>query len=495
MTRLCENLVPERKNGSAWKSFRLKFSYLIAIMSLTASQPLTAGAATATVKASPDKLLDAACNESIGFLKDYLRIDTTNPPGNETKGAQYLADIFKSNGIEASLLETGPGRSCVYARLKGNGKKKPIIFLNHIDVVPARAEDWKHPPFSGEEFDGAIWGRGALDMKGFGIAQAEVMLMLKRSGLTLERDVIFVGTPDEEVGGECGAGWFVKHHADLVKDAEFLINEGAFIDSQTDGKPVHVDVGISEKSVLWLHLTARGNAGHASMPMPDSSVNRLLKSVGRIVENPPPPTILPAVREYFKKIAPTVGEPLRTAYANIDDSVTKPDTYQEVLKDKMKSAMLRNTVSPTVLKAGYKTNVIPAEASAELDCRLLPGVGKDEFIGLLRDRMKDNTIEVSVLDWVHTDASPYDTECFKAINEVAGKLVPGVPVVPTVAPWFTDSHWFRELGITSYGFAPFRIDAELLATMHGKDERLPIAVYKDGLKFLYDVTAKLCTNQ
>lgn len=463
--------------------------FVTAIILTNATTPASA----VRVQKSPSEELDFACNQSLGYLKEYLRIDTTNPPGNEAKGAQYLADIFKKHGIEAELLETGPNRACVYARLKGNGKKRPIVFLNHIDVVPARAEDWKHPPFCGEEFDGAIWGRGALDMKGFGIAQLETMLMIQRSGLTLERDIIFVGTPDEEVGGECGAGWFVKHHADKVKDAEFLINEGAFIDSRADGKPVHIDVGISEKSVLWLHLIARGNAGHASMPMADSSVNRLIKSVGRIIDNPPPPTILPAVREYFKKIAPTVGEPLRSAYADIDDAVKKPETFQELLKDKMKSSMLRNTVSPTVLKAGYKTNVIPAEASAELDCRLLPGVGKDEFIGLIRDRMKDNSIEVSVLDWVHTDASPYDTECYRAINDVAGKLNPGIPVVPTVAPWFTDSHWFRELGIASYGFEPFRIDPELLATVHGKDERVPIAVYKDGLKFLYDVTAKLCT--
>lgn len=441
-----------------------------------------------------DTELKSACDESIGFLKSYLKIDTTNPPGNEAKGAQFLAEILKKNGVEAQLLEVSPGRSCVYARLKGNGKKKPVILLNHIDVVPARAEDWKHPPFCGEEFDGEIWGRGALDMKGFGIAELEALLMLKRSGATLERDVIFLGTPDEEVGGECGAGWFTKHHAELVKDAEFLINEGAFIDSHADGKPVHVDVGISEKSVLWLTLTARGNAGHASMPMADSSVNRLVTSLSKIIENPPPPTILPAVREYFKRISPTVGEPLKSAYADIDSAVKKPETYQELLKDKMKSAMLRNTVSPTVLKSGYKTNVIPAEATAELDCRLLPGVKKDEFIGLLKERMKDNTIEVGVLDWVHTDASPYDTECFKAIAEVSEKTHPGIPVVPTVAPWFTDSHWFRDLGIVSYGFQPFRIDPEHLASVHGKDERVPLSVYKDGLKMLYDVLAKICTE-
>lgn len=441
----------------------------------------------------PNADFSRAENEALGYLKAYLKIDTTNPPGNEAKGAEFLAKILRDNGIESQLLECGSGRACVYARLKGNGKKKAVVLLNHIDVVPAKAEDWKHHPFSGEEFDGEIWGRGTLDMKGFGIAELEAMLMLKRSGVVLDRDLIFLGTPDEEVGGKFGAEWFVKNHAALVKDAEFLLNEGAYIDVSEEGKVRYWGVAVSEKSVLWLNLSAKGDAGHASMPMPNSSVNQLVRSLNQIINNPPPPAILPAVREYFKRISPTLDEPLRSAYADIDAAIKKPQLYQEILKDKMKSSMLRNTVSPTVLKAGYKTNVIPAEASAELDCRLLPGVTKDDFIGKIKESMKDSSIDISVLDWVHTDASPYDTDCFKAISTVADKEMPGVPVVPMVMPWFTDSHWFRDIGIISYGFEPFKIDPQHLATMHGKDERVPIPVFKEGVRRLYNVLEQLCT--
>ncbi|MBX9723951.1 MAG: M20/M25/M40 family metallo-hydrolase, partial [Candidatus Obscuribacterales bacterium] len=264
----------------------IRFSTLFALAVAFTTSILPSGASSVPAQA---KSLEQSQDEAIGLLKEYLKIDTTNPPGNETKGAEYLAKIFKDNGIEAQLYETAPGRSCVYARLKGTGKKKAIVLLNHIDVVPANAADWKHAPFGGDEIDGEIWGRGTIDMKGYGIAQLETMLMFKRSGKLLDRDLIFVGTPDEEVGGNFGASWFVKNHADLVKDAEFLLNEGAFIDTADDGKARYCGVAVSEKSVLWLSLSSKGDAGHASMPQPDSSVNRLVSSLNKIIENPPKP--------------------------------------------------------------------------------------------------------------------------------------------------------------------------------------------------------------
>ncbi len=465
------------------------------ITSLVLSMSIAAQCVFAAVSKTKANNVTDAQDEAISLLKEYLKIDTTNPPGNESKGAEFLAKILNENGVEARLYETAPGRSCVCARLKGSGKKKAVVLLNHIDVVPAKSEDWQHPPFGGEIVDGEIWGRGTIDMKGIGIAQLEAILLLKRSGKTLDRDIVFLATPDEEVGGNQGADWFVKHHAELVKDAEYLFNEGAFIDADDDGKPRYCGVAVSEKSVLWLSLTAKGEAGHASMPMPDSSVNRLVRALDKIVENPPPATVLPAVREYFKRISITVPEPLRSAFGNIDDSVKKPELYQDILKDKFKSAMLRNTISPTVLKAGYKTNVIPADAYAELDCRILPGVSKDSFIEQLKKTMKDPAVEVGVLDWVHTDASPYETDCFKAISKVIDKNMPGVPVVPMVMPWFTDSHWFRDIGIISYGFVPIRIDQTHLATMHGKDERVPVSNYKEAFKIFYEVLEELCVEK
>ncbi len=433
----------------------------------------------------------AAGDEAVKYLSDYIQVNTTNPPGNETLGAVYLQKIFKANGIESQLFETEKGRSCLYARLKGSGKKRPIILLNHIDVVPAEASDWDHPPFSGMTVNGEIWGRGAMDMKGMAIAELETMLLLKRAGKPLERDVIFLATPDEEVGGRFGAEWFVKNHPELVRDAEFLINEGYFIETTSKGVPKYWGVDISEKSVLWLRLTARGNAGHGSMPMPDSAPNKLVRALTHVINEPPAPTVLPAVREFFQSIAACEPEPLRGYFTNIDKSVADPKIYSELLTDKLRSSMLRNTVSLTVLKSGYKTNVIPAESIAELDCRILPGVTKEAFIEEMQKRIADPTIEISVVDWVHAEASPQNTDLYAAITEVAHEEQPGVPVVPVVVPWFTDSHWFRNFGTVAYGFEPMEIDPEHLATMHGKNERIPVQGFKNAVRRLHKIVSKV----
>lgn len=246
-----------------------------------------------------------AQTEAVQLLADYLKIDTTNPPGNERLGAEYLAGILRKNGLEAEIFDTTPNRSCVYARLKGTGKKKAIVLLNHIDVVPARAEDWKYPPFGGEIHDGELWGRGALDMKGMGIIELEAMLRLKRSGVKLDRDIIFLGTPDEEVGGDKGAKWFKDNKAELLKDAEFLINEGFHIDTDKDGKVLYWGVNVAEKSLLWLKVTAKGDAGHASMPIANSAPNRLVRGLTRLIDAAPNPIILPMVQEYLPKLVLT----------------------------------------------------------------------------------------------------------------------------------------------------------------------------------------------
>jgi acetylornithine deacetylase/succinyl-diaminopimelate desuccinylase-like protein len=437
----------------------------------------------------------AAGDEAVKLLSAYIKVDTTNPPGNEQKGAEFLAAVLKENGIESSIFNTAPGRACVYARLKGNGRKRPIILLNHIDVVPARAEDWKHPPFGGEIHDGELWGRGAGDMKGIAISQLEAMLMLKRSGQTLDRDVIFIGTPDEEMGGDFGAKWFVENKKDLVKDAEFLFNEGFHIERGEDGKAKYWGVDVGEKSALWLKLSTSGEAGHASMPLPDSSTNQLVRALQRVVDRPIEPLVLPAVREYFKKISTTESGPLKSTYADIDDSVKDPKLLREIFKDRLKYPMLINTVSLTVLKAGYKTNVIPAEATAELDCRLLPGVKRDDFIAQIKQLIGNSAVKVDVLDWQSTEASSFNTTCFEAIKAVAAKEAPGIPVVPVIVPWFTDSHWFRELGIACYGFEPFEIDAAHLATMHGKDERVPVAEISNGVRRFYKILELLTVER
>ncbi|MBZ0187244.1 MAG: M20/M25/M40 family metallo-hydrolase, partial [Candidatus Obscuribacterales bacterium] len=268
---------------------------------------------------------EKAGNEAIDILCKYLAIDTTVPPGNEKDGAIYLKEVLSKDGIEAEIFDTADNRACVYARLKGNGKKKGIILLNHIDVVPAEPSDWKHHPFKGEIHDGEIWGRGALDMKGMGIIELMAMVLLKRSGVELDRDVIFLGTPDEEVGGEFGAGWFVKNKPELVKQAEFLLNEGFSIEADENGKQKYWGVDYAEKSALWLELTTRGEAGHASMPLAGAATNRLVRALQKIDSAGPNFKLLPPVKEYFEKIASAETGDLKALFADIEASIKKKE--------------------------------------------------------------------------------------------------------------------------------------------------------------------------
>lgn len=467
-----------------------KISQRVIMLFTALCLPLSTGVA----RAASDVDIKAQ-TEAVQLLADYLKIDTTNPPGNEKLGAEYLAGVLRKNGLEAQIFDTAPNRSCVYARLKGTGKKKAIVLLNHIDVVPARAEDWKYPPFGGEIHDGELWGRGALDMKGMGIIELEAMLKLKRSGVTLDRDIIFLGTPDEEVGGDHGAKWFKEHKPELLKDAEFLLNEGFHIDTDNSGKVLYWGVNVAEKSLLWLKVTAKGDAGHASMPIANSAPNQLVRALKRLIDSPPTPVVLPLVQQYFNQISVNESGKTKEAYLDVKKALENPELRDILLKDKMKSAMLLNTVSLTVLKAGYKTNVIPAEAYAELDCRLLPGTDHAKFAEEVKAKLADPALEVSVLESEIGAPSSADTELFAAIKSVAQEEKPGVPVVPVVVQWFTDSHWFRELGLTAYGWEPVEQDPDHIASVHGKNERVSVKGLEDGVNRMEKVLLKLSKPQ
>jgi acetylornithine deacetylase/succinyl-diaminopimelate desuccinylase-like protein len=437
-----------------------------------------------------------AGTDAATHLAEYLRINTTNPPGNETLGAEYLASILRKNNVETEVIPTDDkNRAFVYARLKGNGSKRPIILLNHIDVVPAQDKDWTYPPFSGDVHNGELWGRGALDMKGIGIAELEALLLIKRDGVRLDRDIIFLATPDEEVGGACGAGWIKSHRPELVKDAEFLLNEGAGIELDALGKQAYWAVDVAEKSVLWLKITAKGDAGHGSMPLKDSAPNKLVRALTRLVDSPVEFTVLPMVQRYFHDIAPLAPANLRDAYLDIGKSSQDPKIRELLLQDKQKAATLRNTVSLTELNAGYKTNVIPGEATAQLDCRLLPGVQKDDFIAEIQKKLGDPSLTIEAIDWQQAIPSSDHSELFDAVKAVANEETPGIPVVPVVVGWFTDSHWFRELGTTAYGFDGFAVDLEHLSTAHGKNERIPLSELTQGVRRFHQILLKLGANR
>jgi len=254
---------------------------------------------------------EALGSEAVSLLVSYLQIDTTNPPGNETRAAQFFKAIFDREGIEARIIESAPERGSIYARLTGDGSKKAIILLNHLDVVPADKRLWSVDPFSGEIKDDYVWGRGALDMKGMGILELMTMLILKREGISLKGDVIFLGTADEEAGGRMGAGFIMREHFDLVKDAGLVLNEGSAI-TLRDGKAWFYGVSVSEKSPFGLTLTATGTPGHGSTPRPDSAVNKLIAALQRVISYQTPLKVLPEVQQFYAVLADGMPSPRRS---------------------------------------------------------------------------------------------------------------------------------------------------------------------------------------
>src|SRR5437660_7374656 len=268
-------------------------------------------ARVALMSAPGDADWKALGDEATALLSQYLRINTTNPPGNEIAAARWLAAVLGRDGIEARVFEPAPGKANLYARLAGDGSARPLILLNHMDVVLASPEYWKVDPFAGTMQDGYLWGRGALDMKGEAITQLMTLLTLKRAGVALKRDGIFLATADEEVGAGVGAAWLVEHHPDLVQDAEFMITEGGTIRAGPTGRIEYYGVGTTEKSPFWLEVTAHGTAGHGSRPTPDNPVHRLVRALYRIAGYQTPLVVTPAVEPYLRDPPPLEPDPVR----------------------------------------------------------------------------------------------------------------------------------------------------------------------------------------
>jgi len=422
--------------------------------------------------------------EATAFLQTYIRIDTANPPGNETAAAKFLAARFRQAGIAAKIFESAPGRGSVLARLRGRGELRPVVLLSHLDVVPARPAEWKTPPFSGTVRDGFIYGRGALDCKGPGTIDAMALLLLKRQRLPLKRDVIFLGTADEETGGKRGAGWMVAKHLVELGSPELVLTEGGAIRVLADGSRVY-EVAAAEKTPCWLKLETTGAPGHGSAPAADTAVTRLLRALERLRSYTPPIRVTPEVQAYYAGLAPLQQGERRTRYHDLRAALEDPDFRHTFLQNPHDAALVRNTITPTVLTGSTKTNVIPATASAELDCRLLPGEDQEEFIRTVKSTIGDPKVNIQVLLNFPAVASPADATFTTAVGELAARE--GAVVVPSVLTGFTDSHYFREHGIASYGFVPFELTEEEARREHGINERLSVRNLRDGTRRLIEL--------
>ena len=432
---------------------------------------------------------DAIQAEAHTLLLEYLKLDTTNPPGNEIKAANFFAAICKREGLEHKVFEPFPGRATLWARIKGDGSQRPLILLNHTDVVPHDRAYWTTEPFTPVEKDGFIYARGAMDMKGLGMAQFVTLLTLHRSKAKLKRDVIFLATADEEAGGLQGAGWFAQNHPELLGKAEFLVNEGGGNFADDAGKVLSIGVGPSEKTPAWLRLTATGTAGHASIPRPDSSVNRLIRALNKLLDYKPPIQLTPAVEQMFKAGAPLRPVAMRVKFENIRESLKDPEFVKLLEADPMANALLRNTISITMLAGSNKVNIIPPAASADLDTRVVPSEKLDRWIAELKGIINDDKIKIEPILAFNANASPVDTALVKA---VAARNYADAIITYPVQAGFTDCHFFRELGIHSYGFSPFvAAPRNFGGGVHGNDERLGKRAFLDGVKFFYEVIAEL----
>ena len=434
-----------------------------------------------------DKLRD----ETVQILADYLKINTTNPPGSELQTALYLKRILDREGIEAQILDTAEmkpaGRANLYARLKGNGSKKAIALVHHMDVVPADNRYWSVDPFSGTLKDGYVWGRGALDMKGEGIVHLMAMIALKRSGVALNRDIVFIANADEELDG-IGAVTFVKRHADLLADVEYLITEGG--DNKFEnGKLAYYGVGIAEKRTFWQHVTVHGTPSHGSRPTKQNPVPRLVAALDKLARYETPMHVTPGVEKYFRDISRNYTGARKDWLSNVKAALDNPTARQWILSDLYWNAILRNTISLTGLHGSNKTNVIPAEASADIDIRLLPDADPKQFLATLQGVVGDTAVHFDQL--IEPKApleSPIETEFFHAIEKAARDRDPNAYVTTPMLTGATDRPTYRQLGIVTYGFDPFKVEsADAQRGVHGNDERLSVENVGFGVHYLYDV--------
>jgi acetylornithine deacetylase/succinyl-diaminopimelate desuccinylase-like protein len=433
----------------------------------------------------------ALADESVRILADYLKINTTNPPGNELAGARFLKEILEREGIEATILDTAElkpsGRANLYARLRGNGSKRAIALVHHIDVVPADARYWTQDPFSGAIKDGFLYGRGALDMKGEGIVHLMAMIALKRSGVPLARDIVYIANTDEELGST-GAIVFVERHPDLLRDVEFLITEGG--DNLVEGgKLVYYGVGVAEKRTFWQRLTVKGIPSHGSRPTKHNPVPRLVAALDRLARYQTPLHVTPGVDKFFRDISRRYTGEQRVWLSNVRVALGSPRAREWILGDVYWNAILRNTIALTGLQGSNKTNVIPPEATADVDIRLLPDADPAAVLASLKQIVGDTAVSWTPLLTPKTPLeNPVDTDLFRAIERAARERDPGAMVTTPMLTGATDRPTYRKLGIVTYGVDPFKIEAsDAQRGVHGNDERVSVANVGFGVRFLYDV--------
>lgn len=407
---------------------------------------------------------------AVDVLQRYVRIASVNPPADTSETARFLQHELAAAGIECKLYQNGPGgKTNLVARLPGRDRsKRPLLLLNHMDVVPVDPARWKEKPFGAEIKDGVLWGRGSLDMKSTGVMELMSLILLKELGITPARDIVFLATCDEETGGVHGAQWMIDHHWDEL-NPEYVLDEGGVgsRDVYTPGKLVF-GVSVADKQVLWLRLRATGTSGHGSQPIPDNANDLLMRAIERAKDFPPPSEPNSIVEE----MRATIG------------------TFAP---NKFMNAIQQDTISVTSLRSGVgdppKANVIPSTAEATLDCRLLPGQNSDEFLSEIKARINDPHVAIEEISPKPDDPHPSstDTPLYRAIRAAIQKQHPDAAVISIVVPFGTDGQKFRVRGVNAYGLMPMIIDTATLGTMHSDSEHIPVDQFRQGLHIYFEI--------
>jgi acetylornithine deacetylase/succinyl-diaminopimelate desuccinylase-like protein len=438
---------------------------------------------------------EALAQEATTHLQALLRYDTTE---SETEAILYLRDQLAAEGVETQIFEPAPGRQSLWAKLSGNGNKRALLLLSHVDVVPVERARWTVDPFGGEIRDGYVYGRGAVDMKSMTAKQLALFLHFARqqkAGTFLDRDLVLLAVADEERSSRLGMEWIVKERPDLVKDAEYSLNEGGGFALELGGKRVYV-CETAQKGRLELALRASGKPGHASVPHQENALLQLCRAVGRAGRGLPM-HVTPTMRRFLSVLASTQEQPRRALLPLLQN----PLLSEQILKafpgstaDPLR-AMLHNTVTPTMFHAGQASNVIPSQVVATLDGRLLPGQTPESFLQEVRQQLADSSIQIEAQVIAKGHEQTSETPLFAAIEKAVGQHDPGAVVAPYLFPGLTDSRFLVPLGVCAYGFDPMQPESgwpspQTLA--HGHDERISLANIGFGLRVLSDVIQALC---
>jgi acetylornithine deacetylase/succinyl-diaminopimelate desuccinylase-like protein len=433
---------------------------------------------------------DPVEREAEDALVSYLRIDTSNPPGNETSGARFLQQLLIRDGIDAKLIGSDPKRQSVYARLVSGSNEKALVLLHHIDVVPAVASEWTRPPFSGARANGYIWGRGALDIKSLGVAELMAFVDLKRRHVPLRRDVIYLAVADEELGGINGCRAILEQHPELFANAGFVLNEGGYNETIVD----HVafwGVEVQAKVPLWLRITMKGGAGHSASPPDDGgTLAKLVRSLDAISRIPTPYRLTPAVARSFHE----AGKSRRDERGEVLRGIAEPldlARIERVLSPGYR-ALLHDTIAITRIDGGSAINVLPATASADVDIRLLPDETTDAMTANVKAMLPAGG-ELQVLLAGQTVAeSPSDTELFRVLSSSFRNAENGSIVGGVVGAGTSDSRYFRARGIIAYGIAPFKVNYYDADTVHANDERIRAKFFAEGVRLMRTIVTRFC---